>query len=153
MGKGGKPYDPHTHHHSKENKKASSLPNILDCASGADGNGTMKRKPTADGTKSRRSLAPVIDLPKLRLPRLSRNSDKAKAKTTSLPKIGCRNEIIINKSHEWSEGWSGDISDAEGVCQGSGNLPSSMTPTITSTPHHTSLTPATTTHTSHPHVT
>ncbi|XP_066952166.1 adenylate cyclase type 9 isoform X1 [Macrobrachium rosenbergii] len=134
LGKGSDPYDSHKRHHSKDSKKASSLPNILDCGSGTDGNGTMKTKPVGDGTKIRRSLAPAIDLPKLRLPRLSRSSDKAKAKTTSLPKIGCRNEIIVNKSHEWSEGWSGDITDTEGVCQGSGNFPSSMTPTITSTP-------------------
>ncbi|XP_066952169.1 adenylate cyclase type 9 isoform X2 [Macrobrachium rosenbergii] len=97
LGKGSDPYDSHKRHHSKDSKKASSLPNILDCGSGTDGNGTMKTKPVGDGTKIRRSLAPAIDLPKLRLPRLSRSSDKAKAKTTSLPKIGCRNEIIVNK--------------------------------------------------------
>ncbi|KAK7079285.1 hypothetical protein SK128_002344 [Halocaridina rubra] len=118
----------------RDNKKASSLPNILDCGREADGNGNMKSKPGGDGTKSRRSLAPAIDLPKLRLPRLSRGSDKAKAKTTSLPKIGCKTENMVNRSHEWSEVWSGNGSDAEGICQGSGNIGSSMTPTLTSTP-------------------
>ncbi|KAK8722847.1 hypothetical protein OTU49_012083 [Cherax quadricarinatus] len=78
---------------SKDSKKASSLPNILDCGTESDGNGNTKIKTmTGGGTKFRRSLAPAIDLPRLRLPRLYRNTDKAKAKTTSLPKIGSKND-------------------------------------------------------------
>nr|XP_027238963.1 adenylate cyclase type 9-like isoform X1 [Penaeus vannamei] len=115
----------------KDNKKASSLPNILDCGKEADGNGNMKAKPDLEGTKSRRSLAPAIDLPRLRIPRLPRSSDKAKVKTASLPKIGSKQEN--NKSAEWSELWSGGDLE-EGLGPGYGNSPSTLTPTYTSTP-------------------
>ncbi|XP_071526446.1 adenylate cyclase type 9 [Panulirus ornatus] len=123
-----------SHKQPKDSKKASSLPNILDCGTEPDGNGNMKGKPGTDGTKSRRSLAPAIDLPRLRLPKLSRNTDKAKAKTTSLPKISCKNENVFSKSHEWSDLWSGVGSDLEGVSEGECNSPSTFTPTINTAP-------------------
>lgn len=62
----------------QDNKKASSLPNILDCGAESDGNGTLKAR-TGTGTggpKSRRSMAPTIELPRLRLPKLSRSTGK-----------------------------------------------------------------------------
>ncbi|XP_050692917.1 adenylate cyclase type 9-like isoform X7 [Eriocheir sinensis] len=81
---------------SRDSKKASSLPNILDCGTESDGNGTLKGKTGTGGPKSRRSMAPSIDLPRLRLPKLSRST--AKSKTTSLPKINSKNENSSSKS-------------------------------------------------------
>ncbi|XP_050692910.1 adenylate cyclase type 9-like isoform X6 [Eriocheir sinensis] len=83
---------------SRDSKKASSLPNILDCGTESDGNGTLKGKTGTGGPKSRRSMAPSIDLPRLRLPKLSRSTGKAKSKTTSLPKINSKNENSSSKS-------------------------------------------------------
>ncbi|XP_045602391.1 adenylate cyclase type 9 isoform X4 [Procambarus clarkii] len=66
-----------SHLQSKDSKKASSLPNILDCGTESDGNEKIKPKTLTGGTKFRRSLAPAIDLPRLRLPKISRHTDKS----------------------------------------------------------------------------
>ncbi|XP_045602392.1 adenylate cyclase type 9 isoform X5 [Procambarus clarkii] len=84
-----------SHLQSKDSKKASSLPNILDCGTESDGNEKIKPKTLTGGTKFRRSLAPAIDLPRLRLPKISRHTDKTKAKTTSLPKISSKSDNAV----------------------------------------------------------
>lgn len=60
----------------QDTKKASSLPNILDCGAESDSSGTLKGKTGTGGSKSGRSMAPSIDLPRLRLPKLSRSTGK-----------------------------------------------------------------------------
>ncbi|KAK3876369.1 hypothetical protein Pcinc_009523 [Petrolisthes cinctipes] len=114
----------------KDNKKASSLPNILECGKTEVESHTGKTKTVTGGTKSRRSLAPTIDLPRLRLPKLSRSSaDKAKAKTTSLPKINSKTDSTT-KCNEWGDVW---IGLAENASDGDRRSPL-VTPTITTAP-------------------
>ncbi|XP_042230398.1 adenylate cyclase type 9-like isoform X2 [Homarus americanus] len=130
-----------SHEQTKDSKKASSLPNILDCGAEADGNGNMKTKTGTDGTKIRRSLAP-IDLPRLRLPKLSRNTEKAKAKTTSLPKISSKNDNTVKPyvvrdltgTERDLNTLSGFRRDLEGLSEGDCNTPMTLTPTINTAP-------------------
>ncbi|XP_069184364.1 adenylate cyclase type 9 isoform X2 [Procambarus clarkii] len=174
-----------SHLQSKDSKKASSLPNILDCGTESDGNEKIKPKTLTGGTKFRRSLAPAIDLPRLRLPKISRHTDKstlppetsdchtpnqmlagfiysvpdvsaltgtvsthprcpssahghtsqrkAKAKTTSLPKISSKSDNAV-KSHDWCDLWSGFGSGLRGVSDGDCNSPTVLTPTINTAP-------------------
>ncbi|XP_050692888.1 adenylate cyclase type 9-like isoform X3 [Eriocheir sinensis] len=117
---------------SRDSKKASSLPNILDCGTESDGNGTLKGKTGTGGPKSRRSMAPSIDLPRLRLPKLSRST--AKSKTTSLPKINSKNENSSSKLNYLSEFWGGLGRETDGTSESEGHSPSTLTPTITTAP-------------------
>ncbi|XP_045115025.1 adenylate cyclase type 9-like isoform X1 [Portunus trituberculatus] len=123
-----------TYKPARDNKKASSLPNILDCGAESDGNGTLKTQTNTGGPKSRRSMAPAIDLPRLRLPKLSRSTGKAKAKTTSLPKINSKNENSTSKSNYLTEFWGGLGRETDGASENESHSPSALTPTITTAP-------------------
>ncbi|KAG0724804.1 Adenylate cyclase type 9 [Chionoecetes opilio] len=117
---------------SRDNKKASSLPNILDCGVESDGNGTMKAQRGSGGPKTRRSMAPAIELPRLRLPKLSRGTAKAKGKTASLPKINSKNENAASK--HLTESWGGMEKETYGASGSESHSPAALTPTITTAP-------------------
>uniref|UniRef100_A0A6A7G0Z8 Adenylate cyclase type 9 n=3 Tax=Hirondellea gigas TaxID=1518452 RepID=A0A6A7G0Z8_9CRUS len=116
-------------------KKASSLPNMLDCSGftepgdcagpaataavggatggsmrgGAGHNSREKREKTGWGSgrvggsgKWKRSFAPGLDLPRLRLPRFTRITEKVKSQTASLTKITSKSDSTGDKQGEGS---------------------------------------------------
>ena len=120
-------------------KKACSLPNMLDCSGfveptpegrGVEGGGSGRgdRPAVSGGTKPprdwasdrqgggsgrwRRPFTPALELPKLRLPRFSRVTDKTKNTTASLPKITSKGDTSLSNQVTASGSVGGSFSNA-----------------------------------------